>query len=146
MAKATTEPKPKPDLTSAELRDAERELQDGSIPLESSTPDRLAALLGIWIEFETSRLRSEEQYRLTLELPGAGRDGLVQQYARARKGLGLVEARIAEVLKEGEDADLISRPFRASGGLVQFPEPLAKRLLALLQDGEDTEKAAKAAG
>lgn len=85
--------------TDDEIKAAEAELLGQTELLESSPVDRLLPVLVEWDSYETVRLASAERYLLIAELPGMDRNTIVKEFARAKKAVLTLEARLLEILQ-----------------------------------------------
>lgn len=133
-------------------QEAEEEMLRG-MELEEVHPETVfAVLLDDWVRYNHIREKARQQYHRTAELKGRGRnvttDPLVQQFARAKEDLELVEEQMLELLDmlgDEKRSDLLDgrHLMPDSGYSVRLPENLKARLLEQLQ-GEETGREAGA--
>ncbi len=127
-------------LNAAQLKEAEAELDEGSVSHESSKATTLSALAHSWFALDHQREASRMTYERIKELRKSGRDlktdAIVQQYAEAKQEIIILETQIVDVLgtvadEDGDEAALAllgTTHMNMMNGLgVRFPVPIRVR-------------------
>ena len=145
-------------LNAAQLKEAEAELDEGSVSHESSRATTMSALAHSWFALDHQREASRTTYERTKELIKSGRDAktntIVQQYAEAKQEIILLETQVVSLLgtvadEDGDEAALAlmaTTHMNMMNGLgVRFPVPIRTRFAmeaGLADAPSEEEKAA----
>ena len=138
--------------TRKELREAEEELDAGSMTMVASNATTFAVLVTSWHVLEHQREGSRVMYNRFKELKGRGRDvqteSVVKAYAESKQELEILEDQMRVFLKgvaeddeaEAEELVVMHHPVPGTGMSYKLPDQAADRVWSPAEaDGPDDD-------
>ncbi len=130
--------------TRQQLREAEEELDSGTMTMEASHATTFSIMVSAWHMLEHQREGARVTYGRVKELKAKGRDvntdAIVKQYAEAKQELEILEDQMRIFLKgvaedEAEELVVMRHPMPGSGMTYKLPDQAADRVWSVDEVG-----------
>ncbi len=137
--------------TRQQLREAEDELDSGTMTMEASHATTFSIMVSAWHMLEHQREGARVTYGRVKELKAKGRevqtDAIVKQYAESKQELEILEDQMRVFLKgvaeedeaEAEELVVMRHPVPGTGMTYKLPDQAADRVWSLEDGGPDDD-------